>query len=259
MSTGVSGVPVDATAPFSLHGRRILVTGASSGIGASVASLCAELGAELILSGRDAERLETTRASLAGNSHMVVAGDLTDSATLDTLVQSAAHFDGLVSCAGVAALVPMRMASEKYLQQMLAVNYLAPIGLAQRLLQKRKLREGASLVFVSALSARAAPQAAGAYAASKAALEAASRTIGLEHARQRIRSNCIAPGYVDTPMLQRLGSAADMSEKIGLTPLGTVRPEDIAPAAAWLLSPASRWITRTTLTLDGGISLPIRL
>ncbi|WCM88973.1 SDR family NAD(P)-dependent oxidoreductase [Acidovorax sp. NCPPB 3576] len=249
----------DPTADFSLYGRRVLVTGASSGIGAAVAKLCAELGAELCLNGRDAERLETSRAGLSGSGHTVVAGDLTDPATLDTLVQSAPYFDGLVSCAGAATLVPMRMASEKYLQQMLAVNYLAPIGLAQRLLYKRKLREGASLVFVSALSARAAPQAAGAYAASKAALEAASRTLGLEHAKQRIRSNCIAPGYVDTPMLHRLGSAADMSEKVALTPLGTVTPDDVAPAAAWLLSPASRWITRTTLTLDGGISLPIRL
>lgn len=249
----------EPTAEFSLHGRRVLVTGASSGIGAAVAKLCSELGAELYLSGRDSERLEITHTSLAGSGHTVVPGDITDPATLDTLVQSAPHFDGLVSCAGVATLVPMRMASEKYLQQMLAVNYLAPIGLAQRLLHKRKLREGASLVFISALSARAAPQAAGAYAASKAALEAAARTLGLEHAKQRIRSNCIAPGYVDTPMLQRLGSAADMSEKIALTPLGTVTPDDVAPAAAWLLSPASRWITRTTLTLDGGISLPIRL
>ncbi|WCM92721.1 SDR family oxidoreductase [Acidovorax sp. NCPPB 2350] len=249
----------DPTAAFSLQGRRILVTGASSGIGAAVSKLCADLGAELVLSGRDAERLQANLSSLAGTGHAMVPGDVTEAATLETLVQSAPHFDGLVSCAGVAALVPMRMASEKYLQQMLAVNYLAPIGLAQRLLHKRKLRDGASLVFVSALSARAAPQAAGAYAASKAALEAAVRTIGLEHAKQRIRANCIAPGYVDTPMLRQLGTTADMSEKVGLTPLGTIAPGDVAPAAAWLLSPASRWITRSTLTLDGGISLPIRL
>lgn len=247
-----------STAPFSLHGKRILVTGASSGIGAAVARLCARLGAELVLGGRDIERLEASRAALDGVGHITVAGDMTDSATLDALLQSAPAFDGLVSCAGTAALVPMRMASEKYLQQMLAVNYLAPIGLAQRLLQKKKLRDGASLVFITALSARAAPQAAGAYAASKAALEAASRTIGLEHARQRIRANCIAPGYVDTPMLKALGNAADMSEKIALTPLGTVSPDDVAPAAAWLLSSASRWVTRSTLNLDGGISLPIR-
>ena len=246
------------TAAFSLHGRRILVTGSSSGIGAAVASLCARLGAELVLNGRDAERLEVTRAGLAGAGHLVVAGDLTLPETQDALLRAVPAYDGLASCAGAAALVPMRMASAKYLQQMLDINYLAPIGLAQRLLQKRKLNEGASLVFVSALSARAAPQAAGAYAASKAALEAASRTIGLEHAKQRIRANCIAPGYVDTPMLQKLGSAADMSDKIGLTPLGTVTPDDVAPAAAWLLSSASRWIPRTPLTRDGGISLPIR-
>ncbi len=251
----MSGHP---TAAFGLHGKRILVTGASSGIGASVAQLCSRLGAELVITGRDPERLQATREGLAGTGHIVVVGDLTDPATSDALVQAAPLYDGLASCAGAAALVPMRMASAKYLQQMLDINYLAPIGLAQRLLQKRRLNEGASLVFVSALSARAAPQAAGAYAASKAALEAASRTIGLEHAKQRIRSNCIAPGYVDTPLLHKLGSAADMSEKIGLTPLGTVTPDDVAPAAAWLLSSASRWITRTTLTLDGGISLPIR-
>ncbi len=246
------------TDSFSLHDRRILVTGASSGIGAAVARLCAQLGARLVLSGRDVQRLKGVQATLEGSGHESVVGDITDNATLDALLQAAPSYDGLASCAGVASLVPMRMASARYLQQMLDINYLAPIGLAQRMLKGKRLREGASLVFVSALSARAAPQAAGAYAASKAALEAASRTIGLEHARQRIRANCIAPGYVDTPMLRQLSQASDMSQKIDLTPLGTLSPEDVAPAAAWLMSPASRWITRSTLTLDGGLSLPIR-
>lgn len=247
------------TSAFSLFDKRVIVTGASSGIGAAVALLCSQLGAKLVISGRDTERLKSIYDSLAGGDHVMVVGDVTRDETLDGLVQSAPAFDGFVSCAGAATLVPMRMAAEKYLQQMLAVNYLAPVGLVQRLLYKRKLREGASLVFITALSARAAPQAAGAYSASKAALESASRTIGLEHAKHMIRSNCIAPGYVDTPLLERLGNSADMSEKIGLTPLGAILPEHIAPAAAWLLSPASRWITRTTLTLDGGLSLPIRL
>jgi NAD(P)-dependent dehydrogenase (short-subunit alcohol dehydrogenase family) len=247
--------PTDA---FSLHNRRILVTGASSGIGASIARLCAELGAQLVITGRDTERLGAVHSSLVGDGHQAVIGDLTEHATQEALLHAAPAYDGLASCAGAASMVPMRMASERYLQQMLAINYLAPISLTQRLLQQKKLREGASLVFVSALSARAAPQAAGAYAASKAALETAARTIGLEHARQRIRANCIAPGYVDTPMLKRLSQASDMSEKVSLTPLGMITPEDIAPAAAWLLSSASRWITRSTLTLDGGLSLPIR-
>lgn len=247
-----------STDAFSLNGKRILITGASSGIGYSLAKLCAQLGAQLVVNGRDKNRLEALQNSLIGNGHLAVIGDITENSTQEELLQTAENFDGFASCAGSASMVPMRMASERYLQQMLAINYLAPIGLVQRMLYQKKLREGASLVFVSALSARAAPQAAGAYSASKAALEAAVRTIGLEHARQRIRANCIAPGYVDTPMLQRLSKSSDMSEKIGLTPLGTISAEDVAPAAAWLLSPASRWITRSTLTLDGGLSLPIR-
>lgn len=247
------------TDAFALTGKTLIVTGASSGIGAAVATLCAKLGATLVLNGRDSERLEATLAGLSGTGHVALAGDLTEAATRTALLEAFPAYDGLVSCAGTAALVPFRMSTEKHLQQMLSVNFIAPISLAQQLLYKRRLRDGASLVFVSALSARAAPQAAAAYAASKAALEAAVRTLALEHAKQRIRANCIAPGYVDTPMLKGLGSSADMSDKIALVPLGTVAPDDIATAAAYLLSNASRWVTRSTLTVDGGLSLPIRL
>jgi NAD(P)-dependent dehydrogenase (short-subunit alcohol dehydrogenase family) len=244
---------------FSLEGKTILVTGASSGIGAATAVLCARLGARLVINGRDTERLEATLQKLEGDKHCAVAGDLTSAETRQGLLEASDGYDGLASCAGMAALVPFRMASEKHLQQMLAVNFLAPITLTQQLVYKRRLRENASLVFISALSARAAPQAAAGYAASKAALEAAVRTLGLEQAKQRIRANCIAPGYVDTPMLRSLGTTANMDEKIGLTPLGRIDAENIAQGVAYLLSGASRWITRSTLTIDGGISLPIRL
>jgi len=248
-----------STEAFGLAGKVVLVTGASSGIGAATAGLCARLGARLVITGRDATRLEAVAATLEGTGHTSVIGDLTDAQTRQRLLDAADGYHGLVSCAGVAALVPFRMAAEKHLQQMLAVNYLAPITLTQQLLFKRRLRDNASLVFVSALSARAAPQAAAGYAASKAALEAAVRTLALEQARHGIRANCIAPGYVDTPMLEKLGAATDMDDKIGLTPLGRIDPEDIAKGAVYLLSAASRWITRSTLTIDGGISLPIRL
>lgn len=254
MTTSTSG-----TAAFGLEGKTILVTGASSGIGAATAVLCARLGARLIISGRNEERLNATLSALSGSGHLAVVGDLTEPETRQRLLEAADGYDGFASCAGIAALVPFRMAAEKHLQQMLAVNYLAPITLTQQLLFKRRLREGGSLVYVSALSARACPQAAAGYAASKAALEAAVRALGLEQAKQRIRANCIAPGYVDTPMLSGLSSSADMADKIGLTPLGRIDPQDVAQGAVYLLSHASRWITRTTLTIDGGISLPIRL
>jgi NAD(P)-dependent dehydrogenase (short-subunit alcohol dehydrogenase family) len=249
----MTGLPTDA---FTLTGRTLIVTGASSGIGQAVASLCARLGATLVLNGRSAERLAQVGASLAGQGHLQVAGDLNDTAVREALLDAAPQFDGFASCAGVTALVPVRMAAEKHLMQMMTTNYLSPAALVQRLLQKKKLREGASLVFVTALSARAAPVATAGYAASKAALEAYSRTVGLEHARQRIRANCVAPGYVDTPMLQGLDLGP---EQTSLTPLGIATPADIASSVVYLLSPASSWVTRSTLTVDGGISIPMRL
>ncbi|QNH21402.1 NAD(P)-dependent oxidoreductase [Xanthomonas sp. GW] len=250
---------VATTDAFSLQGKTILVTGASSGIGAAVAALCARLGATLVLNGRDAERLQAVADALHGHGHRSVVGDLTEEATRTRLLEATERYHGLASCAGMAALVPFRMAAEKHLQQMLAVNYLAPVILTQQLLAKRRLHEGASLVYISALTARAAPPASVGYAASKAALEAAVRTLALEQGKHGIRANCIAPGYVQTPMLRKLGSTANMDERVGPTPLGYIDPDEIAKGAVYLLSAASRWVTRTTLTIDGGTSMPIRL
>ena len=250
---------LSSTDIFSLNGKTILVTGASSGIGAATAALCSRLGAKLVINGRDEDRLNSTYHSLEGEGHIAVAGDLTDTKTHDALLGAAEKYNGLVSSAGIAALVPFRMATEQHLQKLLSVNYMAPMTLVQRLLYKRKLQEGSSLVFISALAARAAPQAAAGYAASKAALEAAVRTLALEHAKQRIRANCIVPSYVDTPMLEKLVSTADMDGRTKSTPLGNITADDIAKGAIYLLSEASRWVTRSTLTIDGGVSLPIRL
>lgn len=258
MSNHSPSRPAAAINAFSLEGRVILVTGASSGIGAATARLCADLGARLVLNARDAGRLDAVRGELTGDRHVVVIGDLSLSETREALVDAAPAYDGLASCAGIAALVPIRMASEAHLQRMLAVNYLAPISLTQRLLYKRRLNPGASLVYVTALAARVSPQAAAAYAASKAALDAASRTLALEHAKQRIRANCVAPGYVETPMLQELGTQAGMDHKIDLTPLGRLAATDVASSIGYLLSPASRWVTRSTLTVDGGLGIAMR-
>ena len=248
-----------STSAFSLEGRVILVTGASSGIGAATARLCAQLGARLVLNGRDVDRLHAVRDELAGEGHVAIAGDLSLADTREALVEAAPAYDGLASCAGIAALVPLRMANEAHLLKMLSVNYLAPITLTQRLLYKKRVNQGASLVYVTALAAKVSPQAAAAYAASKAALDAASRTLALEHAKQRIRANCVAPGYVETPMLAGLGAQAEMDQKIDLAPLGRLAPADVASSVCYLLSPASRWVTRSTLTVDGGLGIAMRV
>lgn len=243
------------TNAFSLLDKTILVTGASSGIGKGIALLCAELGAKLVVNGRSESRLSETYDALQGSGHTQIVGDLTEASTREML-SNASNYDGFVSCAGSVLMSPFRMTSEKYFQEMMSVNFLAPISLAQKLVFKKKLNKHASIVFVTALSARASPKATSAYAASKAALESASRSMALELA-PNIRVNCIAPGYVQTPLFNNLESETiSMGDLVPLGPLGA---SDISPAIVWLLSPASRWITRSTLTIDGGLSLPMRL
>lgn len=249
----------DPLSAFALEGKTVLVTGASSGIGAATALMCADLGARLVINARDTERLENTFRSLAGEGHVMVAGDLTDPEVRTSLLGAVDGYDGLVACAGIAALVPFRMANEQHFQKMLDINYLAPVMLTQSLLYRRRLRANSSVVYITAVAGHTCPQATSGYAASKAALEAASRSLALEQARQKIRVNCISPGYVDTPMVRGLGASVNMNDNMSLTPLGSIETKDIALGAAYLLSDASRWVTRSTLTIDGGISIPVRI
>lgn len=244
--------------PFSLENKIILVTGASSGIGRATAMLCSELGATVILCGRNVERLDATHGELAGSGHIVVPGDLTDAAARHTLVDAVPPLDGCVFSAGAAALVPMRMVSEKHLHSMFSVNYEAPVMLTQRLLAKKKINNNGSLVFVSSQAEHFAPIATGIYAGMKAALIATTRTIALEHAKQGIRANCVSPSYVDTPMLDKLQDTSSLQNMIDITPLGLNDASDVANGIAYLLAPASRWVTRTTLVIDGGLSLRAR-
>jgi NAD(P)-dependent dehydrogenase (short-subunit alcohol dehydrogenase family) len=153
---------------------------------------------------------------------------------------------------------PMRMASEDHLRQMLAVNYEAPVLLTQRLLARKKINSGGSLVYVTATAAHLSPVATGAYAGAKAALVSTVRTIASEHARVRIRANCLAPGYVNTPMYVSLDGVTSFEGHHDLFPLGISEPDDVAHGIVYLLAEASRWVTRSTLNIDGGHSLLLR-
>lgn len=252
----MSGQPRDRA--FSLEGKQVLVTGASSGIGAATAALCAAMGAHVLACGRNAERLDAVVAALPGSGHRALAGDLTDAAARQALIDAAPVLDGAVFCAGAATLVPFRMVSEKHMEAMFAVNFVAPTMLSQALLAKKKIAAGGSLVYVTAIAERLAPNATAMYSAAKAALTAVARTIAIEHAKNGIRANCVSPGYVDTPMLTSLQSGVGIESKLELTPLGTVSAEEVAGAIGYLLAPASRRVSRSTLTIDGGISLHVR-
>lgn len=244
--------------PFSLEGKRILVTGASSGIGQQIALTCAQLGAQLVISGRNEERLRATVERLEGEGHIAVVADLTQADQLTHLVEHGGVLDGLVHAAGVSRLVPFRLIGKPHLDEIFDSNTFAPILLTKALLAKKQIATGGSILFIAALASHSGALATSAYAASKSALLGAMRSLALEVAKQAIRANCIAPGYVRTPMLDGLGrSGGEMDNLFALTPLGIGEPEDVAYAASFFLADASRWMTRNYFIVDGGLSTPM--
>ncbi|UVW27864.1 SDR family NAD(P)-dependent oxidoreductase [Massilia sp. H6] len=237
--------------PFHLRGKTVLVTGASSGIGRAVAVECARAGARLILNGRDQERLKATLAMLEGEGHFSVEADLTNPTQLAWLVEQAGELDGVVHAAGIPGVTPVRLLRVSFVQKVLDSNLMAPLMLTTGLLNKKALRNGASIVFLSSIAAHTGTVGVGAYSASKAALEGMIRCLALEIAPRAMRANALAPGLVDTPLVNQ--DRAWLEDKAKMYPLGLGRPEDVAYAAIYLLADVSRKVTGTQLHLDGGI------
>jgi NAD(P)-dependent dehydrogenase (short-subunit alcohol dehydrogenase family) len=244
--------------PFSLTGRTILVTGASSGIGRAVALMASEMGAQIILSGRDEQRLEDCKLSLPGQGHLILPLDLMDESAIQDFASQIPEINGMVFSAGIAEVVPFRMISTSHVSRVMQVNFNAPVYLTQALLKKKKFKPAASMVFISAISDHIAPAGSAVYSASKAALNAFVRSVALEVSKSRLRANCISPGYVKTPLLDRLSSTTSVDEMVKLAPLGLIQPDEVAASAIYLLSDASKWVTRSNLVVDGGLTIPIR-
>ena len=135
--------------PFVLKGRTILVTGASSGIGRMTTICCSKMGARLIVTGRNQERLDEVSCMLESDDHQVVAADLTQPDQVDHLLERLPVVDGVVLCAGQGTVVPFKMADRKKQDPIFEINYFAPVELLRLLLKKKKLANGASVVFVS--------------------------------------------------------------------------------------------------------------
>lgn len=240
--------------PFSLHGKTVLVTGASSGIGRAVAVECARAGACVVITGRDQQRLDETMGMLAApaeGEHKAVVADLTDAGQLAQLAAAAGQLDGVVFAAGTHGTSPVRMFRQAHLESVMAANYIAPAMLTQKLLYQKQLRNGASLVYVSSISVHTGTVGVGPYCASKAALEGFMRALALEIAPRGMRANALAPGLVDTPLVS--WAEEWFAEQAKKYPLGLGKPEDVAYGAVYLLADASRKVTGIHLHLDGGI------
>ena len=243
--------------PFSLNGKTVLVTGASSGIGQETAIECSRMGAKVIITGRNPDRLQETFEQLEGEGHEQIIADLNEEEDILKLVEVCPPLDGLVNNAGRGKSKPVQFIKKEDLQEVFDTNLFGVALLTKSLLKKKKILSGASLVFTSSISTYISAPGLAIYASSKAAITAYMRTCALELGAKGIRSNAVLPGMVETKLINS-GTYTDDDRKkdLELYPLGRYgAPSDIASAIVFLLGDASSWITGVELVIDGGRSL----
>ena len=240
--------------PFTIEGKTILITGASSGIGKAVAQECALCGAKLVLTARNEVRLKATLDSLEGDGHSMIIADLTNQNDLTSLVgQLDGALDGVVLCAGINDKSIIKFLNQKHVDKMLATNFTSPVYLSQMLIKKKKLNKEASIVFISSISAFYPSVSNAMYASSKAALSQFAKVLALELMPQKIRVNCIEPAFVETSMLNKYDISDKMDEIRSNAPFGRfLEPKEVAQAAIYLLSDATKLVTGSNLVMDGG-------
>jgi len=243
--------------PFNLLHKKILVTGASSGIGRAVAVACAQMGATLLISGRDEARLLSTCHALEGQGHTYHVADLTQEEEVKALVNDSDMLDGVVHCAGINKKLPVSSLTSKNIAMVLQTNFVASALLSRYLLQKKKLNVEASIVFISSISVDYPAMGNAGYCASKGAIKSFSKVMALETADAKIRVNCIEPGMIVTEWIEKMDlSEEQLQQVVSKYPfqrLGT--PEEVAYAAVYLLSDTTKWMTGSVIRLDGGLTL----
>lgn len=240
--------------PFTLEGKTVLVTGASSGIGRGIAVTCSKMGAKVIINGRNEIRLQETLALLKGENHIVMVGDLTDSSIITTVVSSLPKLDGIVHCAGVGTRVLCKNIVEADIDQTININFKAPVMLQTEILKQKKINKGASIVFIASISYNSPTVGNALYSASKGALISYANCLQLELAPRMIRVNCISPAMVWTDLIFKGGLTEEELQADEQTyPLKRYgKPEDVANLAVYLLSDASSWMTGSNVKITGG-------
>jgi len=244
--------------PFSLKDKTILVTGASSGIGRAVAIECSKLGAVLVITGRNKERLNETFLQLDGNQNNIqILADLTNYTDLENIVESSPCLDGLVNNAGKTKVIFVKAIKKQFLEDIFNTNTIAPILLTQLLVKKGKMKNSSSIVFTSSLSGVfCVHYGESMYAATKGAISGFAKGAALDLSRQNIRVNCVNPGVIITEIFNGVLSEAELEEKKKFFPLKRFgKPTDVAYAIIYFLSDASSWVTGANLKIDGGYTL----
>ena len=237
---------------FDIRGKNILITGASSGIGKEIAIQCSEAGANIVITGRDVEKLKET--SLCVNTLLtLIPCDLSNSDNILEFVPQLPKLDGVIFCAGIAEYLPVKFINKDKIQNIFSVNFDSQVILTQQLIKHKKLNNNSSLVYVSSIASKLGVAGTAMYASSKAALNAFMKVTASELATQKIRANSICPGIVITPMGEKAQDMSTDASKDYLLGLG--QPINIVGPCIFFLSDASKWITGTELIIDGGLTL----
>lgn len=243
--------------PFSLEGKTILVTGASSGIGKAVAIECSKFGANVVITARNEERLKETHSSLDtfGNHSMIIA-EVTEQEQVIHLVSECPVLDGVVLCAGVNDKTLVKNINQDKIDKMFKTNVFGPMLISKECVKQKKLKAGASIAMISSIAAGYATISNALYASSKGALESFIKVLALELAPRQIRVNAIRPGMVETPILSAYAMQDQLEGFKKDFPLGRFgKPEEIAYGVVYLLSDAAKWMTGSIFNIDGGITL----
>lgn len=244
--------------PFSLEGKTILVTGASSGIGRATAIACSQMGAVVVVTGRNELRLQETLDALEGSGHQMIVADIANDDQIDYLVDQIPAINGLVNNAGITETCPTQFIKREKLNRVMEVNTIAPILLTQRILKKKKLGKGGSIVFTCSISGTCVCVGGNVlYSASKGAIHGFMKNAALDLAHKGIRVNDVCPGMIDTHILDA-GTISEEQLEIEAQRYPMKRfgkPEEVAYGIIYLLSEASSFVTGSSIVIDGGFTL----
>ena len=242
--------------PFTLKGKTILVTGASSGIGRGIAIACSKMGASVVINGRNNQRLDETLSQMSGTENVAQVADLCNSEHLTIFVKNLPQLDGIVHCAGIGQRILCKQLQESDLDEVMDVNFKAPVMLQTEILKQKKLNRGASVVFIASIAYDSPTIGNSMYCASKGAIISFANCLALELAPRLIRVNCILPAMIWTDLIFKGGITEEqLKEDEKRYPLKRYgKPEDVANLAIYLLSDASEWMTGSSIKLTGGVS-----
>lgn len=241
--------------PFTLEGKRILVTGASSGIGRGIAIACSKMGASVIVNGRNEERLNETLLQMSGENNQKAVADLSNTDIVSSMVAALPKLDGIVHCAGIGQRVLCKQLQEKDIDEVTTANFKAPVLLQTEILKQKKINKEASIVFIASIASESPSVGNAIYSATKGAIISYANCLAVELAPRKIRVNCISPAMVWTDLILKGGVTEDElrqdEQKYPMKRYG--KPEDIANLAIYMLSDASTWMTGSNVKITGGV------